>query len=250
MNKNKMMTVFLLMVLLSACNLPSGAPNQPSAQTETPTPLFPVLTETPSSTPLPTETLPPTLTSTPSVPIAWPSDKGVNCRYGPSTDWSAVGALLVGETATIQGRNADSSWWYVVTVGNPGSPCWVAASVTLTAGNLSNLPVIAAPVAKVTDVKIKLDPKTISLPGCMGPVQSIKFEGTISVNGPTKVKWYFETQQDGAKPSETTNFNFADTKKVESSFTPSPSAGSFWVRLVVVEPNGKTAEASYKIECP
>ena len=250
MNKNKLMITFLLVFVLSACNLPSGVSTQPPAQSETPTLAFPAATEIPSSTPLPTETPLPTLTPTPTIPIAWPLDKGVNCRYGPGTEWVTVGALLVGETATIQGKNADASWWYVVTAGNPGSPCWVAASVTLTAGNLLNLAVIAAPLAKVTDVTIKLEPKTIILPGCLGPVQPIKLEGAISVNGPTKVKWYFETQEDGPMSTETINFNGADTRKVEASFTPSPGAGSFWVRLVVTEPNSQTAETKYKIECP
>jgi hypothetical protein len=246
MNKRMLFVSLALILATLGCNLPSNA-----VPTTTPTSIFPTQTATPLFTATPTLTLTPTVEPTPAIPIAWPSDKGVNCRLGPSTDWVTIGALLVGETATIQGKNGDASWWYVVTKGNPGTPCWVAASVTITAGNLANLPIINPPVASVTDVKLTLDPKDISLPGCIGPVQPIKFEGTISVNGPVKVKWYFETQQDGAESTDTLNFNFADSKKVESSsFSPDPVEGTFWVRLVVVEPNNKVAEAKYKIECP
>jgi hypothetical protein len=246
MNKRILVAGLAMILAFSACNLPSGV-----TPTATPTSVFPTQTATAAFTLVPTETLLPTLTPTPAVPIAWPSDKGVNCRLGPGIEWVTIGALLVGETATIQGKNGDASWWYVVTKGNPGTPCWVAASVTITAGNLASLPIINPPLASVTDVSIKLDPKDISLPGCFGPVQPIKFEGTIAVNGPVKVKWYFETQQDGPMSSDTLNFNFADSKKVEtSSFTPDIDEGTFWVRLVVVEPNSKTAEAKYKLDCP
>jgi len=246
MKSRTVLSIFVLMIATLACNLPGGAPQLEVVATNTTQPLF---TETPTQASLPTETPLPTLTPTPTVPIAWPSDKGVNCRYGPSTDWVSVGSLLVGQTAEIQGRNDDSSWWYVT---NPDSGhCWVAASVTLTAGNLANLLIISPPQAQVTSVKIKLDPKSISLPGCFGPVQPMKFEGTISVNGPVKVKWHFETQQDGPMSDDTLNFKFADSKNVEaSSFTPDASAGTFWVHLVIVEPNSKTAEANYKVECP
>ncbi len=246
MNKRILIASLVIILMMSACNLPSGV-----TATATPTSIFPTETPTAAFTAVPTETPSPTIEPTPTIPIAWPSDKGVNCRLGPGTEWVTIGALLVGETANIQGRNGDSSWWYVVTKGNPGSPCWVAASVTITAGNLANLAVINPPIASVTEVSIKLEPKDISLPGCFGPVQPIKFEGSISVNGPVKVKWYFETEQDGPMSSDTINFGFADSKKVEtSSFTPDIAEGTFWVRLVVVEPNSKTAEAKYKVVCP
>ena len=152
MKSKTILSAVFLMAGMLACNLPAGAPQLEVVPTNTTQPLF---TDTPTQTVLPTETSLPTLTPTPTIPIAWPSDKGVNCRYGPSTDWVSVGSLLVGQTAEIQGRNDDSSWWYVT---NPDSGhCWVAASVTNTAGNLSNLPIIAPPQAEVTSVKIKVE---------------------------------------------------------------------------------------------
>ncbi len=236
----------IIVLAVASCNLPSGQPAEESA-----TSTLPVITETTSSIPPPAATPLPTLTATPTIPIAWPLDKGVNCRIGPGTEWVVNGYLLVGETAPIQGKNSDASWWYVATPSEPGSLCWVAASVTLTAGNLSGLPVISPPQAKVTKVNVKLDPKEITLPGCMGPVQPIEIRGTIEVNGPVKVEWHFETQEGGSQPGHTTNFNGADSKNVEGdSFSPSPGAGSFWVRLVIDKPGDKVGEAKYKIICP
>ena len=51
-------------------------------------------------------------------------------------------------------------------------------------------------------------------------------------------------------PVHTTEFKNADTKTVEDSFNPSPSAGSYWVRLIATIPNSKVGEAKYKITCP
>jgi hypothetical protein len=138
----------------------------------------------------------------------------------------------------------------VTTQNDPGKPCWVAASVTLTAGNLLNLPVVNSPYASVTGVTVKADPKEINLPGCMGPVQPITLKGTIDTNGPTLVKYYFETEQGGKKPTEQVNFNGADSRTVETSFTPSASGGNYWVKLVVISPNDKVAETKYKVNCP
>ena len=193
----------------------------------------------------------PTDTATPTIPIAWPKDVPVNCRYGYGTEWSVLSGLNLGQTSEITGRNPDSSWWYIKDPANPGSFCWVAASVTNTAGNVAALPIINQPNAYVTGVTVKLNPASISLPGCFGPVQAISIKGTITVNGPVKVKWYFETQEGGSYPANTTNFDGADTKNVNGpDYSPLPGAGNFWVRLIITSPNDKSGEAKYKILCP
>ncbi|MEW6407019.1 MAG: hypothetical protein AB1649_35020, partial [Chloroflexota bacterium] len=199
---------------------------------------------------LPTNTAPPTLTSTPTVPVASPIDRGVNCRFGPGTEWLVIGALLVGQNATIQGRNGDSSWWYVSTPNDPGRPCWVAASVTNASGNLSNIPVVAEPDASVIDAGVDVEPETITVAGCLGPIQPIKLTGVIETNGPATVKWHFETQQGGLMASQTTEFTTADEREVSADYTPPLLAGTYWVRLVITAPNNDSAEVKYKIECP
>ena len=246
MKTTRLIPQFLFILILAACNLPEGTQLEETATSQSP-----AFTETASSTPPPAATPIPSATSTPLIPIAWPLDKGVNCRIGPGTEWVAAGFLLVGETAPIQGKNADATWWYVSTPNAPGSPCWVAASVTLTAGNLTGLPVISPPQASVTKVSVKLDPKEITLPGCFGPVSPIEIRGTIEVNGPVKVEWHFATEQGGSQPGHTTNFNGAGSKNVEGdSYSPPPGAGTFWVRLIIDKPGDNVGEAKYKILCP
>ena len=245
--------MLLIALFLSACNLPSNV------ATETPVPASPTLentaappTETPQPTitPLPTDTPPPTPTGTPTVPIAWARDVNVNCRFGPSTEWLAIGALVMGQTAPISGKNASGTWWYVTIQNSPGTPCWVAASVTDTAGNLANIPVVSPPEASVTKVTIE-KPDDISIAGCMGPSNVINFKGSIEMNGPGTVKWHFETQQGGALATFSTDFATAGAQTVsDNTFAPPVAVGTYWVRLIVTSPNNKQAEASYKIECP
>jgi hypothetical protein len=65
------------------------------------------------------------------------------------------------------------------------------------------------------------------------------------------VQWRFETQQDGALPTKTTEFEAFGEKTVSADFTPTTlAAGTFWVRLIVTSPNEAQAEAKYTITCP
>jgi hypothetical protein len=244
--KNRNWTASLLLVFtILACNLPSAV-----TPTPTPTSALPSATPTASTTPVFTATPLPSATSTPTVPIAWPKDVPVNCRFGPGTDWEATGALLVGQTATLVGRNAASSWWYVQTPNEPGSPCWVAASVTNTAGNLSGLALIPAPAASVTQVTVAVEPDDIGLPpGCLGPVEPVEITGTIRVNGPLTVEYRFETEQSGEMSAQTIEFDGFGTETIEIDYSPPPDDGEFWVRLVIIEPGDEQAQAVYEIDC-
>ena len=251
MKSQNLFPVLVLVLAMLACNLPSNV-----AVTETPTielspsATQPLPTDTPTQTPLPTNTPPATLTSTPSVPIAFPKDVAVNCRFGPGTAWVAISALTVGQTSQITGKTSDGSWWNIIDPLNSGRRCWVSASVVNTAGNLAGIPVVEIPSASVTNVTVSVDPKTISVAGCIGPILPIEINGTIETNGPTEVKWRFETQQGGAMPNQTTVFETFGEKEFSVDYTPTVLAGTYWVRLIVTDPNDIQAETTYKIECP
>jgi len=254
MPNRRPLLLLLAAFLLLACSCPllsgTGVPLPGAAS---PTPPFPSDTPAPLATLVPTDTPFPTATATPTIPIAWPKDVPVNCRYGPGTEWAVLSGLNLGQISEIAGRNSDSTWWYIKDPASPGSFCWVAASVTNTAGNTAALGIVNPPNAYVTGVTVKLSPSSISLPGCFGPVQAITIKGTIAVNGPVKVKvkWHFELEQGGSFPSDTTNFAGVDSKIVNGpDYSPPPGAGNFWVRLIITSPNDKVGEAKYKILCP
>ncbi|HSG44820.1 MAG TPA: hypothetical protein VLA72_16865 [Anaerolineales bacterium] len=244
--------IFILALLVQACNLPSNVP-----VTETPTleppvepsATQPLPTDLPTETPLPTDTPPPTLTFTPSVPIAFPKEVAVNCRFGPGVAWVVLSGLQVGQSSQIVGRSTDFNWWYIVDPLNASRNCWVSAGVVDTAGNLSSIPTIATPTASVTNVTVSVDPKEINVGGCVGPISQSKIEGTIEVNGPATVKWYFDTQQLGTLPSQSTEFDSAGSKTFSADFTPLLVEGTYWIRLVVTSPNSIQGETTYKINC-
>lgn len=244
--------IFILALLVQACNLPS---NVQATETPTPEPIVepsatqPLPTDLPTETPLPTDTPLPTLTFTPSVPIAFPKDVAVNCRYGPGVAWVVLSGLQVGQTSQIVGRSTDFNWWYIVDPLNSSRNCWVSAGVVDTAGNLSNIPTTATPTASVTNVTVTVDPKELNVGGCIGPITQSKIEGTIEVNGPTTVEWYFDTQQLGALPNQSTVFDSAGSKTFSADFTPLLSDGTYWIRMVVTSPNSIQGETSYQINC-
>jgi len=77
----------------------------------------------------------------------------------------------------------------------------------------------------------------------------IKFIGTIEVNGPARVTWNFESQQGGASPSQTTDFDTFGSKDVSMDYAPPLTAGTYWVRLIVTAPNSQQIETRYTIQC-
>jgi hypothetical protein len=250
MKSRSRLLILILVFALSACNLPSNAP-----VTETPTsvlsstPTLALATVTPTQTLPATNTAPPAATSTPSVPVALPREVAVNCRLGPGTGWVVLSGLNLGASSQITGKSGDGGWWQIIDPFNSARRCWVATSVTNTAGNVASIPVVEAPKASVTNVTVDVDPESLSVALCTGPVLPLKLTGTIETDGPTSVQWRFETQQGGAMTTQTTNFDAFGAATVTADFPPTLAAGTYWVRLVVTSPNNIQAEARYTIVC-
>lgn len=252
MKARTLLPVFMLVLSMLACNLPSNLP-----VTETPTlfvspsPTLALLTNTPfpTQTSLPTNTPLPLPTSTPTVPVAFPRDVNVNCRLGPSIGWVSISALIVGQSSQITGKSSDRSWWNIVDPQNSSRRCWVSGSVVNTAGNLASIPVVETPQASVTNVTIDVDPRTVSVPGCIGPILASKIKGTIETNGPTNVRWRFETQLGGSMGNQSTDFDAFGVKEFNVEYTPPLSAGTYWIRLIVTDPNDIQAEVRYTVQC-
>ena len=259
MKPQVLISLLMIAALALACNLPNGAGQAiptptvgeatklPAADTAIPS------TNTPPAGP-PTATLTPvntptiTPTPTPSVPVLTPSKDPVNCRFGPGIEWQMVGALNVGETATVIGKTADGGWWYIQLPSNLGTSCWVAASVTTLSGNFAAVKVVAPSPAIVTKVSLTLKPTDITVPGCVFPYTPVEMTGTITTNGPTSVEWHWETSQGDVSASDTLNFDKYDTKTV-TDHVKYGAEGNYWVKLVVTKPNSMVIQAKYKVAC-
>jgi len=252
MKSRSLLPTLALVLAMLACNLPSGVPTETPTAAVTASPTLALSTASPTLTltVLPSNTAPPTTTSTPSVPVASPKEVAVNCRLGPGTGWIVLSGLSLGTSSQITGKSGDGSWWQIIDPLSSGRRCWVSSSVTNTAGNVAGIPVVEAPKAAVTNVTLEVDPESLSVAGCLGPILPIEITGTIETNGPTNVQWRFETQQDGAMSAQTTNFDAFGEETFSVDYTPTLLAGTYWVRLIVTSPNEIQAEARYTILCP
>lgn len=147
---------FLLMLLLSACNLPfvpnpaqaasatlpaeteTATPSATATSTETPTPT-PSPSNTPTITLTPTETETPTVT--PTATFAFPVvtvNKQAHCRYGPSTAYLHAADLYAGDVGTVRGRFQYSRWLYIK-FDKLNYFCWVAPSVVDVVGDITTV---------------------------------------------------------------------------------------------------------------
>lgn len=251
MKSRSLWSTLALVLSMLACNLPSNLPTAtPTTSPATPSPTLALATAAPLQTAIPSNTAPPTSTSTPTVPVAFPKEVAVNCRLGPGTGWIVLSGLSVGTSSQITGKSGDSSWWQIIDPLNSGRRCWVATSVTNTAGNVASIPVVEAPKATVTNVTVDVDPSSLSVAGCVGPIVPLDITGTIETNGPTTVQWRFETQQGGAMTTQTTEFEAFGEETFSVDYTPTLTAGTYWVRLIVTSPNEAQSEVKYTLTCP
>ena len=122
---------------LSPASTPAAIAS-PTAMEDPATPTLEVVT--PTSTPTPTVTATATLGSASAT-----ANQNSNCRTGPSTVYRNVATLLQGQTTALDGRNAESTWWWIPTPGAFGGHCWVWGGSLSVTGPAASLPVIAAP---------------------------------------------------------------------------------------------------------
>lgn len=124
--------------LTATATLWTPTPTASDTPTPSPTPtrtstLTPTITPTPTITDTPTITLTPTFTF-PAVIV----NKQAHCRYGPSVAYLHAADLYPGDTGTVRGRFAHSSWLFVK-FDKLSYWCWVAPSVVDVTGDLNTV---------------------------------------------------------------------------------------------------------------
>ena len=99
------------------------------------TPIF-ILTPTGTLTPNPVLT-----TTVPQVSVSVPT----NCRTGPGKIYDRVGALLVGQTAEVVGRDGTGNYWYIRNPNQSGGYCWLWGEYATLTGTFAVLPILTPP---------------------------------------------------------------------------------------------------------
>ena len=158
----------LMLMGLSACNLPSQETGTPTPSSDqvlqtaqaiaqatldavTPTALPPTATDTPGP---PTETLTPEATETPSIPTAV-ADYNANIRAGPGEEYDVIDFILAGEAGEIVGRWDDTpigTWFFIRRFGEAGRDGWVWGGAVSLSGNEAGVPFMTpAPTPTATE---------------------------------------------------------------------------------------------------
>jgi hypothetical protein len=244
--------VITALIGVSSCNLPSPQTTEAPESTLTPLPDTPT-SGSPSPTPIPFETLVnaelPTLaaTSTPSVFLASPRDQPVNCRFGPATSYSVIGALIVGRQAEIIGRNEDSSWWYVRNPSDPSTSCWLSAEFVETVGDVQSLPVVQPLENMVTNINVSVEPPVLNVT-CDALPQIVVINAQITASGPATVVWHWSSSAGVVSPDKQILFVAGDTKTVQDYYQVN-RISDYIVEVQTTLPNIVTGQASFKIVC-
>ena len=143
----------LLPVPYSTAGEPTSLPSKPSPGEGTAIP-----DEDGSSTgvePM-TLTIEPSPTLGPAIAIALGNS---NCRFGPDNIYHIVGFLLKDERASIDGRNTETTWWYIERQDGPGH-CWVASYLTDEEGDIASVPIVQAPP---TPTPVDTEPPVVTI---------------------------------------------------------------------------------------
>jgi len=239
----------LCAVVMSACNLPNRTTDTPlpTPIPDTPTSTFSTPTLIPIETLLARATATFVPTATPRLSIASPINQPVNCRYGPSTAYAIVGALDLGRQAEIVGKNIDVTWWMVKNPSDPSTVCWLAANVIDAVGNLDALPVVDAPPAQVSNIRVRIEPPSLNV-ACTAFPQYVTVNADITVNGPATVAFRWETSEGESIGADSLLFLEAGTQSAFIYYK-IISAKDYWIDVHILAPNDTSSRALFKATC-
>lgn len=228
------------------------APVMVITPSDTPSPLGPTNTPTAVSS----NTASPTAASSPTstTPMVTPKTEPANCRFGPGTGYSSVGGLNFGAIVPIHATIADMSWWQIESPQNPGTFCWVAASVTNTFGDLSLVPIVPIPTGLVASIAVTVSSGAVLHGFCGGP-NAVNFQVTITTNGPSTVVYHVSIyNSDGTfrnSPGDVTLiFSSASTQTFDLGGAYKTDCGSFYIQAIVTSPNSLSAQANWSVVQP
>jgi SH3 domain-containing protein len=245
MKSRRLTLISFIVMLVVACSCPATA----GVGTNVP----PTATDTAAAGPAaPSETSTATATNAPPPTACSPTataNLNANVRSGPGTLYNQVGALLLGQSATVAGKSSDGTWWYIVFPAGPGGYGWISGSVVTATCIPASLVVVPAPPLPPT-----LTPTPTEVPAVFA-VTHVSYSlsyfndgsyhhcpvmtASITANGAGNVHYHW-TRSDGASaPTQTVHFSSAGTEDVsEQWYLGSVWAGSsHWLGIYIDSPN-------------
>jgi hypothetical protein len=158
-NKRLLLSVFIVIFGLTACNLPSAEQLPPPSDVQTAAALTveakllhqmasatlpaPPVTDTPQPTFAPTGTITPTY----SVPMLRILEQ-TNCRTGPGQDYDVVHIYLPENELEILGSYADETYWLIRSEQSQTGECWLWGEFVEVSGSYWAVPTLTRPPTK------------------------------------------------------------------------------------------------------
>lgn len=251
MTRRYLIFTLLIAIAVSSCNLPGT----PAEATPLPTPTVDPVTPTvasPTSVPIETlfaEVLLPTQvpTSTPSVTLASPREQPVNCRFGPDIAYAVTGALIPGRQAEVIGKNIDITWLFVRNPSDPSTSCWLSVDFINVEGDVEQLPVVGPPEIRVASVEVSIDPPAMNV-ACDALPQSVIISAKITTNGPSVVRWIWESDTGQISNEKEVLFEAGGTKTVQDYYQVDRVA-DYSIQVRTTLPNTAVGNANFKVIC-
>jgi len=125
-------------------------------------------------------------------------NQNANCRAGPGTAYESLDVLMQGQTVSIEGRNSDSTWFWVRKPSGSGN-CWLSAITGESVGDLSAVPIVSAPPLPTQPPTVEVDttppnisnyyasPVSIQQQGCGEPSTTIVSASVSDAGGVGRV---------------------------------------------------------------
>lgn len=142
--------LILLLLSLSACNMPGATPTVTPAPTSLPSAtasqtLAPTQTFTPEPSATPTHTETPTIMPT-IEPMIGTVRNNSNLRSQPSRGaGDRVGGIMYNQRVQVIGRNDIANWLYIIFPESPTGTAWITANAIDLQGDLTTLPIVIYP---------------------------------------------------------------------------------------------------------
>lgn len=255
---NKLLSSGLTMIVILACNIaggqtPAGAPDFAATITAQalliqPSPIVIVVSTTPeppaqinsTDTPIPAATI--TLTPSPGITTLTVS-ANTNCRSGPGKEYDYLGALLIGKSAEVVGKNTTSGYWIIKNPERAGN-CWLWGNYATVSGDTSTLqefPIPATPTPSAPNAVKGLTANKI----CFFNGVNYDLNGFISwedVSNEEGYRIYLNGAVFMGVPADTVNAAIPNLIVVPG--------GSIKMAVEAYNPAGKSAKKSVEIVCP
>ncbi len=102
-----------------------------------------------------------------------------NCRTGPGTQYDIVGALVIGQTAEVVGKNTATGYWIIKNPDGSGN-CWLYPQYATISGNTANLTEYSIPATPTPSLPAPVKNLNASI-SCVAEFTPVAFFNKVKV---------------------------------------------------------------------